>query len=511
MRTKFWICIFLMGTAIASSQEKTNVPKMHQQNGFVMMDFLSVDMPSNPVIPMEPHKGLSGIHYNLSFDNFYTGVGIYGSLRGARGGFFTLGVNAGYKSQLTDKLFLDTGIHFGGGGGAAAPDGGGAFILPHVNLGYDFGKFSLTSGYSYINFFDGGNIKSHQLLVAVQIPVKFELSGFDAAESNYSLERLTASGWNKPAREFSFMFHLNNLKAQGRSTGDQGISLDGTTIRLAGFEAATYFDDHWFAFLKTDGAYDGIRAGYMDVFLGGGYRFTMNKKRTNVLAKFGVGAGGGGGVATEGGLMIYPDISLEQYLFDNIYLAANTGYVLTPNSRFSARTYGLGLKYYTHINGIQDVSATNAKFKGFEIIVKQDVYLDAERIFEPTEDLYQIALQINYFLNKTVYLAGQTAFANFGNAGAYAEGIVGLGLQSKRFANQRVNVFAQALIGGAGGGNINTGEGLIVKPSAGFNYRLSKGLSARAAAGFVRSRGGALNSTLFNLGLSYQLTFLTAK
>ena len=90
-------------------------------------------------------------------------ISSYGSVRGIRGGFFTLGVNAGFKNYLTDKVFIDTGIHFGGGGGAGAPDGGGAFILPHVNLGIQFKKFSFTTGYSYINFFDKGAIENQQL------------------------------------------------------------------------------------------------------------------------------------------------------------------------------------------------------------------------------------------------------------------------------------------------------------------------------------------------------------
>ena len=41
------------------------------------------------------------------------------------------------------------------------------------------------------------------------------------------------------------------------------------------------------------------------------------------------------------------------------------------------------------------------------------------------------------------------------------EGIVGLGIQTHKVWNGRVTFFIQGLIGGAGGGNISTGEGLI--------------------------------------------------
>jgi hypothetical protein len=507
---KAFSILFLFVFVLSYGQE--NIPEQKTQSGFVAVDFLSMDMPTNDLGRDEEHMAFTGIHYNLNFNDFYAGLGMYGAVRGRRGGFFTLGVNLGYKSFLTDDLFLDTGIHFGGGGGASAPDGGGAFLLPHVNLGYQFKNFSLTTGYSYINFFDGGDIKSHQLNVALQIPVDIDFASTDAIEKEFTAEQLKSSGWNKKARRMSFMLHLNNLSAQGNAQNSLGESLVGATIRLAGFEVNSYLNDDWFLFAKFDGAYDGIRAGYMNILMGGGYHLGFNNNRTNILAKFGMGAGGGGGVETKGGILMYPDISFEQHISNNIFLAVNTGYLMSPDGFFETSTFGVGLKYYTDINGVADVdSDQKVKFKGFEVIVKQDLYLNAERMVIPTENLYQIAVQLNYYLNKNLYLAGQTAFANFGNAGAYAEGIVGIGAQTNPFFNDKVNLFVQALAGGAGGGDISTGEGLIVKPSVGMNLKVNPSLSLRGAVGYVESRGGALSSPMINLGLSYRFSLLTSK
>jgi hypothetical protein len=508
---KTFLFILLFVLTFSYSQENT-IPKRKTQSSFVATDFLSVDMPTNDLGRDEEHMALSGIHYNLNFKNFYTGLGIYGSVRGRRGGFFTLGVNLGYKSFLTDDLFLDTGIHFGGGGGAGAPDGGGAFLLPHANLGYQFKNFSLTAGYSYINFFDGGDIRSHQLRLALQVPIDLDMASEEDAEKEFTTGELQKSDWNKKARRMSFMLHLNNLSGQGNAQNSLDESLVGTTIRLAGFELNSYLNDDWFLFAKFDGAYDGIRAGYMNILLGGGYHFGFNNNRTNILAKFGMGAGGGGGVETKGGMLMYPDISIEQHISNNIYVAVNTGYLMSPDGFFESSTFGVGLKYYTNMNGVADLNVDQkAKFKGFEVIVKQDLYLNAKRMTEPTENLYQIAVQFNYYLNKNLYLAGQTAFANFGNAGAYAEGIVGIGVQTNRFLDDKVSLFVQALAGGAGGGNISTGEGLIFKPSVGMNYKIRSGFSLRGALGYVESRGGALSSPMINLGLSYRFSFLSSR
>jgi len=505
-----FICIIL-SSSFTFSQENTKIPERKTQKGFLVMDFLSADMPTNDLGTDEDHMGLIGVHYNLSFGNFYTGIGMYGAVRGKRGGFFTLGVNAGFKSYLNDHLFLDTGIHFGGGGGASAPDGGGVFLLPHLNIGYQFKKFSLTSGYSFINFFDDGNIRSHQLNLALQIPLNLTYSDIVNEEKQFNIEDLKTSDWDTKPKRMSFMLHLNNLSVKGNSKNTLGQSLTGSTIRLAGFELNSYFDKNWFFFAKFDGAYDGIPAGYMNIFIGGGYHFSFNKNRTNILAKFGLGAGGGGGVDSQGGVLVYPDLSIEQHISNNVYLSINKGLLMSPNSFFESSTFGIGLKYYSNMNGIKGNNISKGKFKGFEAIIKQDIYHNAERTLNPTEDLYQISLQLNYHLNKNVYIAGQTSFANFGNAGAYAEGIVGMGLQTNYFIKDKVNFFVQGLIGGAGGGDISTGEGLIIKPSAGMNYKMNSRFAFRGALGYVKSRGGNLSSPFLNFGISYRLSFLKSK
>ncbi|REH47565.1 hypothetical protein C7448_106186 [Tenacibaculum gallaicum] len=491
----------LMSVHFFYAQTNT-IPERKTQFGFGQIDFLSIKMPEG-----EQNMDYTGLHYNLKLNDWsYAGVGLYGAVGGIRGGFFTLGVNAGIQQKITDKLFIDAGLHFGGGGGASAPDGGGAFILPHLNLGYDFKHFSATAGYSYVDFFDGGTINSSQFNVAVQIPLSFEIANFKDRESAFSVEDLKKNSWNALSNRISLLVHLNNAKVTKGS-------YKGNTIRLAGFELNSYLTDNFFFFVKADGAYHGIKAGYMDIFLGGGYHLSMNKNRTNILAKFGVGAGGGGGVDTKGGFLIYPDISLEQKLFDNVYASINKGYLMSPDSHFVSSTFGLGLKYYVDRDGVlsDEREFSEGKFKGFDAIVKQDLYLNAARDGGFNQNMHQISLQLNFFLNKYLYAAGQTSFANFGGAGAYAEGIVGLGVQTNDFFKGRTSLFAQVLGGAAGGGGISTGQGLIIKPSVGINQKLTNNLNLRLGAGYVKARGGKLSNTQLNLGISYRFSFLSVK
>ncbi|MCI2229610.1 hypothetical protein MC378_10575 [Polaribacter sp. MSW13] len=512
---KKYIVLFstLLFSQLLFSQSEI-VPERRTQKTFAKIDYLSIDLPLNPLGLDDPNMGLTGIHYNLYINEWaYTGLGIYGAVSGNKGGFFTLGINAGIKKYLNKQFYIDTGFHFGGGGGASAPDGGGAFILPHVNLGYQFENFSINSGWSYVNFFDKGNIKGHQLNVGLEIPLDFNYADYSSSETELDINSLKKTNWNVNSKRTSLMLHVNNLKIKGKSKDTNGKKYNGETIRLAGFELANYINKNWFAFLKLDGAFSGIDAGYMDVFLGGGYHLSMNKNRTNLLAKFGIGAGGGGGVDTKGGFLIYPDISIEQKLFNNIYLSINKGFVMSPDSYFYTSSLGAGIKYYIDRNGTisEYENHTKGKIKGFEFIVKQDLYFNAKRDLNPTENLHQISLQINVDLNKNIFAVGQTSFANFGNAGAYAEGLVGLGVKTKYYFNTSTRFFAQIIGGAAGGGNISTGQGLIFKPSLGFNYKLNKQLSIRTAGGYVKAKGENLNSAFINFGINYSLSFLNLK
>ncbi|WCC45841.1 hypothetical protein PJW08_07610 [Tenacibaculum finnmarkense] len=63
----------------------------------------------------------------------------------------------------------------------------------------------------------------------------------------------------------------------------------------------------------------------------------------------------------------------------------------------------------------------------------------------------------------------------------------------------------------SGGGGISTGQGLIVKPSIGLNYKLTDKLNIRGGLGYVKARGGNLSNTYFNLGINYHFSFLSLR
>lgn len=494
--------------AVCNAQEDSIrlIPK-YQQKGFLQVDLIPVKMPNG-----EESLTLSGFHYNLNLNrNFYTGLGYYGALFGRRGGFFILGVRAGVKQNIYKNLFLDAGVFFGGGGGAEAPDGGGAAVLANANLGYQFPKFSISAGYNYTDFFDGGLIKGNQLNYVVRIPLRLGYAPFSESGKTINYKHYENTEWNTYSKKFDFSLNFNQLKPLKKS---KQTELVGKKIQLLGFELDGYLNESSFLFARADGGYKGIRGGYLDVLMGYGHQFKLIGDQTSLALKFGIGPGGGGGVDTQGGLLIYPDISITQKIWKNFNLTINKGYLMTPNQYFLGSTVGLGLRYNLYQNGFKygkDQQFGSAVFSGLEVVAAQEIYFNAERETNPTENMQQILTQINFFLKKQVYVATHISFANFGNAGAYGEGGFGLGVTSGNRTTSKFNAFAQVLAGGSGGGNIDVGQGFILKPSVGVQYHLLPDLDLRASFGHVKALDGSLNSSSINFGLSYKLALLRGK
>jgi len=81
-------------------------------------------------------------------------------------------------------------------------------------------------------------------------------------------------------------------------------------------------------------------------------------------------------------------------------------------------------------------------------------------------------------------------------------GLVGLGWETPPTA-WGMSVGAEALAGAAGGGGIDTQGGAITQPMLFVAQNLSEGQRLRLGAGRVASRKGQLDSTVFDVSLSF--------
>jgi hypothetical protein len=88
-----------------------------------------------------------------------------------------------------------------------------------------------------------------------------------------------------------------------------------------------------------------------------------------------------------------------------------------------------------------------------------------------------------------------------GGAGAYTAGLFGVGGQW-RF-EPGLLAGAELLAGAAGGGGVDTGGGAIVKPMAYVGAQLTKPLSLRLGAGWIKAFNGELSSPVVDLTLTF--------
>ena len=228
----------------------------------------------------------------------------------------------------------------------------------------------------------------------------------------------------------------------------------------------------------------------------------------------GIGAAGGR-IYPEGGLTMYPSAGFDVRLTKEFGISAHGGYHRAIGGTFEAYTAGFSFKYYGLSGGIKDpftgVITSQIKAHGVGIGVQNQTYFNVAKDSGPNVDLQMISLKILYDLNRRFYLVAETSFAYEGKSGGYAHGIFGLGVRSNQFLNNKISTFIELTGGIAGGAGVDTGEGILARPTAGINYHLNESSSFNIAVGQTWTPLGNVNSTNLNIGFLYNFSILNAK
>ena len=469
---------------------------------------------------LKPQTGILGLNYNIPLNSWlYTGAGFHAASIGDQGGLFTLGVNLGINKRIYKNLFFDTNVHFGGGGGFRSLVNGGAIVYANTGLQYKFEKFSFGVQYGYLDFINGiqgGNNVSF----FVEIPTTVRAGSYANAQQEFIVnDDFKNNFWKKPAVRsvqqvtFDFFYPMGSTRDDGKGNFNNAQPIN-QTLYIIGFEYQRYINTNTFLYAHLDTMYKGLRAGFMDLFFGVGKNF-FETEYINFFAKFGIGAAGGR-IFPENGLTMYPSAGFDVKFSEKFGLSFHGGYHRSIGATFEALTAGVSVKYYSLSGGASDPftleKGKSIKSQGVQIGVQNQTYYDVAILGRTKgSDLQQIALKINYDITHRIYVAGEASFAYDGGAGGYAHGIFGLGIKTNRFLNKKVSLFAEAAAGVAGGGGVDSGEGILVRPSAGINYHISDDFNFNFSAGQMWSPYGNVNSTNINIGVTYSLSVLNLK
>ncbi|CAA0180213.1 conserved hypothetical protein. probable transmembrane protein [Tenacibaculum maritimum] len=479
----------------------------------VRLNFIPVQMPTSSFPNLKNTMGLMGLHYQVPFNEWlYGGAAIHSAITGDQGGLFTLGIEVGIHKHLFKNLYFDTNFHFGGGGGYRYLVNDGAFINTNLGLQYKKKAFSFGVQYSHLNFYSG-KIKSNSISLFLEIPSILRFTDYQQAQKEFINTSLSKNNlWKRAAIKnaqqvrFDFFFPFGNSR---KDNANQQAPLRAT-LYVIGFEYQKYMNEEVFLFAHTDAIYKGLRAGFMDLFFGAGYRLNLSE-RLNLFGKLGIGAAGGR-IAPEGGLMMYPSAGINLALSNRFSLSSHGGYYRAITGDLEAYTLGFGLKY-TSFNGgtyFATEEYQNLYTQGIRIALLNQSYFKVAKTDAPKTDLQLLAIQLNYDINNTFYVIGEAGFAYKGKSGGYAHGLVGIGLYSPRFLDEKLRVHLEGMIGAAGGAGVDTGEGIVIRPSLGISYHISPSISLFSSIGKMVAPFGNMNTSNINAGLSFELSTLSA-
>jgi len=424
----------------------------------------------------DENMGVLGGGYTVRVrGSFEAGLGIFGAVKGERGGFFTGGALAGYHDHLFRRLHFDAGVFAGAGGGGAAPQGGGFMLRTHAGFTLDYEDSAYGLGYSWVTF-PNGDITSNQVVMSVSHPFGLLLEGGWHGDGEIDVfEAIPDTHHRFQAQKFDATLII--ATPVGGTVNTSGQVQDGG-MAMVGVAWERAVSDRGFFELSLAGSMGGASDGYAQGLIDMGSRIRIVRPLALVLGG-GLGLAGGGRVDTGGGAVADAFAKLE-LLFDHGYhLGVGAGVIGAVDGEFLASRLHVDLGYAFEtpvptggwrVPGSQVYSARNMRLR---LVHQTEIPADGvlRKDGEPDRTINLAGLKGDVMISESLFITGQTMAAYDGGAGGYAVGLAGLGGEWILARRSPWVAGLEALVGAAGGGGIEVQGGLIAQATAGIGYR----------------------------------------
>ena len=440
--------------------------------------------------------GMMGWVFERSYnEHSYIALQTWMAMQGERGGFITLGFDGGYRFDLSPDASLDTGMYLGAGGGRGGYhlSGGGLMLRPHISLlwrGWD--AFDFAAGLSYVVFPNEGTIESVQPFIQLSLPYDH------IGNRTWEIDRNVLSGFHSMG---AVGRHITVKRGTINEAGE-----NQSNFGLVGIEARSEVSEGVYVKVETEGAAQGNSTGYMQILGGIGKEYQVNNN-FSLFGEVALGGGGGGGVSTGGGMLLDGALGARFGLSETFYIGASGGYLHAPDGYLSGYTLALKCGYRSS-SSKSDLSSTSflPTFTHTRIRYAYQQYMRDNsmwRSHHKDENVGNVGVQLDAFIDTHWFLTGQGFAAADGNAGAYMTGLLGVGFQ--RVINDTLFSTSEVLMGAAGGGGLQMGSGLVMQLNTGFGVRMTDKLDLVFQGGRLEAIDGAFVATVLGMAVQSEL------
>ncbi|MBL1435349.1 MAG: hypothetical protein COB08_004020 [Rhodobacteraceae bacterium] len=481
--------------AVDQGAQPVNQASVRTREGLFIVDYQSIQLPSNEEIDLIGYHILSPIN-----DWAYFGLGGYAPfLKGEYGGFMAFGVLAHAQVNLTNNIFATAGLSFGGGGGGKSVtesvelSGTGGYARGYVGLGYAFKNLSFGANISHMEFFNSA-INNTQINFFIQKLFTYETGAYGRSGNRFnSVPQPESGGFGS-----MISFGLDNY-LQINPVGSYKGAINAVDIQYSSFMSK---NTYWYYALGV--GYKGLPI-YNQVFVGFGARAALSE-RVHLYGQLGLGSGGYAPtiIDTGSGLLLYPKMSVEYLINNNLGISLTSGYSFAIDGTAKNFTLGAALNQHFGKPSSQEgaFNPSLGRYDGYRFSLSHETVFNLSFDGVPLDNLNMITVQIDKLISKNIYIPLRAAisYQSYRGYPGYGEVSAGLGLQNGYITGEPLQFFGEIHLGA----NV---QGAIARSTLGLDYALREGLALRAAISQTFGQDG-FRSTSIGLGLTSRFSLL---
>src|SRR3990167_7014781 len=258
-------------------------------------------------------------------------------------------------------------------------------------------------------------------------------------------------------------------------------------MSILGLHGDMHFNNWSYGGVGLYSAVAGQNGGFFALALEAGLQHALYSK---LFWDAGIRAGGGGGHNTPvgDGLFVEPYAGLKyNFQYFNLELYYSNVNFIYGNIASNQLGVSLGLPLDSNYFN------TDSDTKNYIAALSKIYFLNTNTLNNSNQvmntNIELLGFEFAHFVSRQLFLFFNFSGAIHGNQNGYADELLGLGYQFPLFYSN-FDAILKLAAGSGGGGDVNTGGGLIYSPLIGLEYHFSKAFAAELNGGYMDAPEG---------------------